>query len=271
MSDGERPLHAVLVRSPEVFSPVVVAGVLARRARAPALDFVPPARRAWGVAAEALPAADAEALAAELTAAGQTALAAPTSLLETLPAPVQVVKAEFSGDGFDVVAGREGVVPERLSWARLAALCAASVETRSTMTVTEGGQEMGERMLRLGLSMATGLPMMKSKSETKRVVESRDRSLTLDLLFLEPAKRLRVDAKHFDYALLGPKMTYGAETNFVALLEEFAARAPNALRGKGFRGLLAHRPAAECGYESLEDLQREERWLLTLAALRAAL
>ncbi|MFI5350688.1 MAG: hypothetical protein ACHQ2Z_14170 [Elusimicrobiota bacterium] len=272
MSDGGRPPHAVLVRSPEKFLPTAVASVLGKRAKAPALDFVAAVRRSWGLIAESLPAGDAEALAAELTAAGQTALAAPSSLLEAPQPPVPVAKAEFSGDGFDVVSGRENTAPERLSWTRLAALCAAGLEVRTSTTVTETSpMDIGEKAMRLGLTMATGIPMMGSKKEVKRVVETKDRALMLDLLFLAPSRRLRIDARAFDYSLLGPKMGYGAEVNFHALLAELVARAPGSLRGKGTRAMLARRPAGESHYESLDELEREERWLLTLAALRAAL
>jgi hypothetical protein len=272
MSAGERPPHSVLVRSPEKFLPTAVASVLAKRAKVPALDFVAPIRRGWGIVAGPLPATEAEALAAELTAAGQAALAAPTSLVEEIPAPVQVGKAEFSGDGFDVVSGRANAAPERLSWTRLAALCAAGVEIRTSTTVTETApMEIGEKAMRIGLTMATGIPMMGSKKEVKRVVETRDRALLLDLLFLGPPRRLRVDARAFDYSVLGPKMGYGAEVNFLALVGELIARAPAALRGKGTRAMIARRPAGDSLYESLDDLEREERWLATLAALRAAL
>jgi hypothetical protein len=272
MSEGGRPPHAVLARSPEKFLPTAVASVLAKRAKAPALDFVAPVRRAWGVIAEALPAEAAEALAADLTAAGQTSLAAPSSLLEAPPPPVLVAKAEFSDDGFDVVSGRANAAPERLSWRRLSALCAAGLEVRTTKTVTETTpMEMGEKAMRLGLTMATGIPLMGSKKEVKRVVETKDRALMLDILFLGPSRRLRVDAQAFDYSLLGPKMGYGVEVNFHALLAELAGRAPAALRGKGTRAMLARRPAGESQYESLADLEREERWLLTLVSLRAAL
>ncbi|MFI5345789.1 MAG: hypothetical protein ACHQ51_05390 [Elusimicrobiota bacterium] len=272
MTGGERPPHAVLVRSPEKFSAAAVAGVLARRAKAPALDFAGPARRAWGVAAEALPAGEAEALAADLSAAGQEALAVPSSLIEAPAEPVLVSKAELSADGFDVTAGRANAAPERLSWARLVAICAGGVEERSSKTVTESSPvEMGEQAVRLGLTMATGIPLMKSAVKKQRVVETRDRALALDLLFLEPSRRVRVDARAFDFSLLGDKMTYGAETNFLALVEELVSRAPRALRGKGTRALLARRPAGDSLYEGFDDLAREERWLLTLAALRAAL
>lgn len=272
MSAEARPPHAVLARSPETFAPAAVAAVLGKRAGQPALDFMAAARRAWGVVAESLPAAEAEALAAELTAAGQPALPAPASLLETPPAPVPVGKAELAGDGFDVVSGREGAAPERLSWAKLAAVCAGSVELRSSATVTEGGgpAEATERAVRVGLTMVTGLPLMKGKTETKRAVETKERVQVMDLLFWEPSRRLRIEARAFDFSLLGARMAYAAEPNFLLLLEELASRAPSALRGKGTRALLARRPAAESLYESLDDLGREERWLLTLAALRAA-
>lgn len=272
MSEGEGAPQAVLVRSPEKFAPMAVAGVLGRRAKAPALDFVAPARRAWGLVAETLSPEDAKSLAADLTAAGLDAVAVPASLLEAPASPVGVSKAELSREGFEILAGRANAAPERLAWSRLAAVCAASVEERSSKTVTETKPvEAAEQAVRLGLTMATGLPLMKSASKVTRVVETRDRALVLDLLFLEPSRRLRVDPRAFDFSCLGAKMTYGAETNFLALVEELTARAPRALRGRGTRALLGRRPSAESSYESLDDLAREERWLQNLAALKAAL
>lgn len=270
MSEGERPPHAVLVRSPEKFLPTAVAAVLGKLRKAPALDFVAPVRASWGVVAESLPAAEADALAAALTAGSQPALSAPTSLLETPPPAVQVTKAELAGDGFDVVSGRANAAPERLSWTHLAALCAAGVEVRTSQTITEKEpMDIKERAVRLGLTMATGIPLMGGKKEVTRVVETKDRALTMDLLFLNPARRLRIEARAFDYALLGPKMAHAAEVNFGILLAELASRAPAALRGRGTRALLSK--TGESRYESLADLEREERWLLTLAALKAAL
>ena len=272
MTEGARPPYAVLLRSPEKFLPTAVAAVLAKRAKAPALDFVAPVRASWGIIVESMPGADAEALANELTAAQQAALAVPSSLLEAPPPEILAAKAELSGDGFDLVAGRANAAPERLSWTRLAAICAAGLEVRTSKTVTETTpMELGEKAVRLGLTMATGIPLMGSKKEVKRVVETRDRALMVDLLFLNPVRRLRIDARAFDYSLLGPKMGHAAEVNFSVLLLELVARAPAALRGKGTRAFLNKRPAGESRYESLADLEREERWLLTLAVLKAAL
>jgi hypothetical protein len=270
MSEGERPPHAVLVRSPEKFLPTAVAAVLAKRKKQPALDFVAPVRTSWGLIAESLPAVEADELAAALTAGGQPAVSAPTSLLETPPPPVLVTKAELSGDGFDVVTGRANAAPERQSWTHLAALCAAGIEVKTSQTITEKApMDIKEKAVRLGLTMATGLPLMGGKKEVTRVVETRDRALTLDLLFLNPSRRLRVEARAFDYSLLGPKMAHAAEVNFGLLLAELAARAPAALRGRGTRAMLAK--TGDSRYESVADLEREERWLLTLAALKAAI
>lgn len=271
MSDAFRPAHAVLVRSPEGFSAAVVAGVLAGRARVPALDMAAAVHRSWGLVAESLPAAEAEDLAAALGAAGQDCVAVPTSLLEQVPPVVSATKIRFSDGGFELLEGRERPSPERMPWPRLAALCAAGLEVKMTTTVAEGAgpAAMAERAVRLGLTLVTGLPLMKRRAEAKRTVESRDRRLLLDILFLDPPRRVRVDAGDFDYSVLGARMGYGAELNFRSLLEALALRAPPALLGRGSRALLARRPAGESLYESLDLLEREERWLLSLAALRA--
>ncbi|MDP3541462.1 MAG: hypothetical protein Q8T11_03215 [Elusimicrobiota bacterium] len=246
MSEG-RPPHAALLRAPAGFDARLVAGVLARRSALPAESWLPVVRRAWGIVAEPSAAEDAEALAAALTAAGQPALAAPVSLLEEPPPEVVVTKAELSGDGFDVVAGR-GAEVERLTWTHLKVVSAGAV--------VEGG---------LKPAAVPG-----GKGNTRPVSEDR-RTPFIDLLFAAPARRLRIIAEGFDYAALGPKMSYSAELNFRTLAAELCARAPAALRGKGARGVLSKAPSGALEYESFDDVQREERWLLALSALEAAL
>jgi hypothetical protein len=187
------------VRSPADFSIPAVAEVLAKRAGVPVLDMIPAVRKGWGLVAESLPAAVAQSLAAELKAAGQDALAVPSNLLEELPACVSATKADFTPESFDLVAGLEGALAERLLWPRLALICAAALETRISTTVVEprGGAQRAEQAVRLGLSLATGLPLMK-KAEVQRVVETRDRRMFMDLVFTGPARRLR-GRRRFDY------------------------------------------------------------------------
>ena len=272
MTDASRPDQAVLVRLVEKFSASTVASVLGHRAKAPALDFVVSLRRSQGLVAPVLAAVDADALAAALTQAGQDAIAAPTSLIEELPEPVLVSKADLAGDGFDLVAGPQNAVARRYSWGELAALCAGAVETKTVKTVTEGGSssDVAKRAMRLGLTMVTGVPMLGGKTEKKRDIASTDRALTLDMLFVNPTRRLRIVARAFNFGLLGPQMAHTAEANFSILCKEIAAHAPGALRGKGMRGVLAGR-LGDAFFESLADLEGEERWLLNLAVLHAAL
>lgn len=269
MSDGGvRPPHAVVLRSPGSFNPRQVAVVLAQRGPLTAENLLPLVRRSWGIVAEPSTAEEAEALASALTAAGQAAVAVPVSLLEEPPAAIAVTKAELSGDGFDVLAGRAGAEIQRLVWTHLKVLSAGAVTETSRKTVTEG-PSTGEKVVRLGATLVTGLPLLGGKSKTRKVLEER-RTPFIEMIFVAPARRIRILAAEFDYTALGPKMSYSAELNFRALVLELAARAPAALRGKGARAILAKAPSRELTYDSFDDAQREERWLLALDTLGAA-
>ncbi|MDD5305374.1 MAG: hypothetical protein PHS14_19930, partial [Elusimicrobia bacterium] len=266
MSDaGGRPPHAVLLRAPSRFDTKAVAAVLSGHSRLPAESWIPVVRRGWGILAEPSSAEEAEALAAALTAAGHPAVAVPVALLEEPPAATLVTKAELSGDGFDILAGRAGAEVQRLVWTHLKVLSAGAVSETGRKTVTEG-PSAGEKAVRLGATLVTGIPMMGGKTKTRQVIEER-RIPFIELLFAAPARRVRILAAEFDYTVLGPKMSYSAELNFRALVSELAARAPAALRGKGARAILAKAPSGELAYESFDDVQREERWLAALDAL----
>ena len=264
MNEGGHPPHAVLLRDPARDLNLVAVALAARSKLSPE-NWMPALRRNWGILLEPSSAEEAEALANALTKAGHAAVAVPVSLLEDPPAPVLVAKAELWGDGFDVVAGES----ERLSWSRLKVISAGAVSRSDSKSVTEG-PSLAEKSVRLGLTMATGLPLMGGKTKTRAVVTERRESF-IELIFVEPARRVRIMAANFDYAALGEKMSYSAELNFRALVGELTARAPAALRGKGARGVLTKAPSGELAYESFEEVEREERWLLALAVLGAAL
>lgn len=267
MSAG-RPPHAVLLRAPARFDARAVAAALAKRSKLPSETLLPVIRRSWGIVAEPSAAEDAEDLAADLTAAGQPAVAVPVSLIEDLPPAVSVTKAELSGDGFDIVSGRGNAERERLLWSHLTVLSAGAVVETARKTVADG-PSLAEKSVRLGMTMATGLPLLGGKGKTRQVAEER-RANFIELVFAAPARRVRILADGFDYAALGAKMTYSAELNFRALTAALAANAPGGLRGRGARAVLAKAPSGELAYESFEDVEREERWLSTLAALGAA-
>jgi len=246
----------------------VVAAALARRASLPAETLLPVVKRGWGIVAEPSGAEDAEALAADLSAAGQPAVAVPVSLLEEVPPAVSVTKADLSGDGFDIVSGRGNAVHERLLWSHLSVLSAGAVIESGLKTVTEG-PSLAEKSVRLGVTMATGLPLLGGRGKTRQVSQEK-RTPFIEMIFSAPSRRVRILADGFDYGALGEQMTYSAELNFRALTAALAARAPGCLRGRGARAVLTKAPSGELAYESFEDAEREERWLATLAALGAA-
>lgn len=267
MSEG-RPPHAVILRAPARFDPRAVAAALAKRSQLPSETLLPVIRRSWGIVANPSVAEDAEALAADLTAAGHPAVAVPVSLIEELPAAVSVTKADLSGDGFDIVSGRGNAQHSRHLWSHLKVLSAGAVVETARKTVTEG-PSLAEKSVRLGMTMATGLPLLGGKGKTRQVAEER-RVNFIELAFAEPSRRVRILADGFDYAALGAAMTYSAELNFRALTAALASRAPACLRSRGARAVLAKAPSGELAYESFEDVEREERWLSTLSALGAA-
>lgn len=266
---GVRPPHAVVLRAPTRFDMKAVAAVLAGCGLLTAENWLPVVRRCWGIVAEPSVAEEAEALATALSAAGLAAVAVPVSLLEEPPTALIVTKADLSGDGFDILAGRAGAEAQRLVWTHMKVLSAGAVSETSRKTVAEG-PSAGGKALRFGATLVTGLPLMGGKSKTRQVSEER-RTPFIEMIFVSPARRIRILAAEFDYMVLGPKMSCSAELNFRALVSELASRAPGALRGKGARAVLSKAPSGELDYESFDDAQREERWLLALDSLGAAL
>lgn len=92
-----------------------------------------------------------------------------------------------------------------------------------------------------------------------------ERSMILDVLIDFPFRRLRVQAERFDFRCLGGRMNLDARNNLRELVCALCALSPSALRGRGTEMLLADGRAEPLSYDAVEDLEREERWLLTIA------
>ncbi|MBI4425319.1 MAG: hypothetical protein HY554_16435 [Elusimicrobia bacterium] len=90
------------------------------------------------------------------------------------------------------------------------------------------------------------------------------KQMLLEILLQSPFRRLRIDAERFDFRCLGRRMNYDARNNLRELARSVCALAPAALRSRGTASLLADRRSEPASYEALEDLEREERWLLTI-------
>ncbi len=247
--------------------PVDLAQAVASVRKAPVQDFLARARRAHGVVDTDLPQDQAVALVGALGAKGLPAVSLPGALLEEAPAPRPCPALTLGAAGLTLPA--DGAAP--LAWERLALVAAAAVKDRQRKVVkTQEGPDLKEQAVRIGLSLATGIPLgFGGRKEVEKVVETSELLYYVDLVFDEPRLRLRVEAQDFDFSCLGARMGPAAAPNFRRLLEELVQRAPKALQGAATRALLASRPLAPLAFDDLSDLDRECRWLCTLKALSA--
>jgi hypothetical protein len=229
-----------------------LAAVLARHRKAPLQDVVPPLRRCGGIVSETDDEAAALSDAAALSAAGFPARALASAALAALPPAHEARSLELG--------------PSSPLAGRLSLIAAAGItQTSSKLVKTEEGPGPGEKAARIGLTLVTGIPLGGgSKKEVIKKVESTDLLFFVDLLLEGPSERMRVDAARFDFSCLGAAMGFGALENLRRLLAALAALRPQARLNRGARILLENKPVREMGYESLADLEREQRWRLTL-------
>ena len=147
----------------------------------------------------------------------------------------------------------------------LIAAAAITVTSTTTKTVKEG-PSAAQKLISTGILLTTGLPIKVGGRErsVQKTQSQSDLAFFADLHYENPARRLRIDASHFDYAFLKERKLYPVMGNFKLLLSDLAQSAPEAWRNHGARILLDGKSLSTMGYESLADLERESRWLLTL-------
>lgn len=267
---SEAPLkYAVLISEPGHLKPVEIAKVLAVFRRVPVQDVVPAARKSWGILEENLEDGTAREMADSLKAAGLGAIALPQGLMEDLPSAQAVSKMPFSTEGLfpELVPGQL----ERIPWERLALIAAVGFKEKVVRRIkVQEGPGLARKALDLGMRLATGFAvgLGGGKREVEKTVESSDLVFYLDLILKDSPQRLRIDAQDFDFSCLRGRMAYNVASNFKILVAELAQHAPGATRNRGAQVLLDGKPLREMGYESLAELERESRWLLTLRAVK---
>jgi len=248
MSDGGR--FILLQRDRLAQDPMKLAKALADVRGTPVQDQVLEAKRTWGIIAEDLSEGEARTLGKALRSSGIDCAVGPASALVELP-PLESVSTLEEVPSTDP-----------------ALIAAAGFEVTTTKRKTGGkGPSGAQKVARAAITMTTGLPIKvggrKRKVETTQ--EERNLGFFADLYFLTEGRRLRIEASHFDFSGLGDRMLYQAQGNLKRLLGDLVEKAPESWVNHGTRVLLEGRPIRTMGYRSLEDLDREARWLLTLA------
>ncbi|MDT8368155.1 MAG: hypothetical protein RQ745_03035 [Longimicrobiales bacterium] len=247
MNDTAR--FALIQRDRESHDPMALARALAAVRETPVQDQVLAAKRAWGIVADDLPESEARALGRALGASGVECAVGPTGALAELPA-------------LEAVRTVDALPPAHPILIAVAGLTITAPTTRAEAKGPSGAQKAASA----AIMMTTGLPIR--IGGRKRPVEKTHDEPSLvfyaDLYYANPPRGVRIDASNFDFSCLETRMLYQAQGNLKLLIGDLAGAAPEAWTNHGARVLLEGRPIRTMGYATLDDLEREARWLLTL-------
>ena len=265
MNEPAASLFSLLLSDPVSPESRLIAEALAKFLNVPFLDAMHKAKHAWGVLSEGMDETAAQELKTFFAGSGVSCLVVPDSTLVSLPPAQMITKGEFSSEGIRVPMKPGEVALFR--WDRLRVIGAAGFNETTTRTVQkESGPSMGQKALSLGILMSTGIPLSVGgkKKKVEKIEQREEQVFFLDLLYDHPPFRLRIDARYFDYSFLKERKAYNAFGNFRILVEDVVRLAPPAFQSRGARVLSQGKPASGMGYESLDDLERECRWLAAL-------
>jgi len=244
---SEASSFSVILTRPDERDPVALAKALAGIRNTPVQDQVGPAKSGWGVVAENVSAGEAQRMTEDLRQAGLASQV--VSTLAPLPESQPLTRWEPAAAD------------------RLVLIAAAGITVTSTTTKTvKEGPSAAQKILSAGILLSTGLPIKIGGKDrlVHKTQQHSDLVFYVDLLYRDPPRRLRVDAERFDYSFLKERKLYFLMGNFKLLVGDLAQAASTSWRNHGARVLLENRPLQTMGYESLADLERETRWLLTL-------
>ncbi len=224
-----------------------------------------------GVLVDNIDPAGAEALVAALHETGEASFAVPAEQIVPLPraVPVHAVNLTKTDLGPLDTVGRQEKAPWEAAIVLALGGVAAQKEERRTKGEgsvlsqpigTAGAFAMGG-MAGVALSVSGSAMRSAMSAETVHRTEQR---VWLDLVFLKPLRRYRIDSGQFDYSLLGDQLAMGGDANIQTLARWFLYAGPGMvtnidaveLQEKGKVGL-PH--LGEKGYNELVH------WLINLA------
>ncbi|MDE2292910.1 MAG: hypothetical protein KGL53_12585 [Elusimicrobia bacterium] len=266
---SEEPiLYSVILTGDAPPKPMDLARAVAKARKVPALDLAPRLRSSGGIVEEKVPKEEAETVEKALETEGIAALAVPASLLEELPEARAANSLEFL-EGALAHGNRQGG-SGRAEHRRLVLVCAATLsETVSEGSRPEIGPDPSKQFLKKTFSAMTGIPTSLGGkapefAPRKAVVED---YFLLEFHWKDPAERVRVDSRRFDFSCLGARKGHALPGNVKVLVSLLKDLAPHARLNRGAKVLFEGRPMREMGYENAGEFEREARRLLTLAAL----
>ncbi len=260
-------MNSLLLIHAEDFQNPKVSEVWAKMQGCPFSEASVYLKKSWGLLSERLSTDDAARLVEAFQKKGLDIQSVPSSDL-TIPPAVQPVKfLRFSTAALSL---QNGATEATQPWGDLKALFAYALNESFTKTTKiTHGPSPSEKLAKTAILLGTGIPLPMSRKKTvEKTVTHHELSFFMDLIFASPLRRFRVDGQHLDYSFLGPKKEMGAQGNFRLLFEELKARVPQAFLNKGSRVLAARQPVSTMGYETVDDVERETKWYLSLQGMK---
>jgi hypothetical protein len=140
-------------------------------------------------------------------------------------------------------------------------------EERETTVTTREGPSAGEKAAKLGILLATGIPLPIGKEqEVKKTVRSGEYFMCVDVITATDCYRVNPD--RFGFSGLSGPATWSGLDNARGFITDVSARAPQALLNRGARWVLDKKPLNTLGYDERFSYEKECRWLLQLIPLR---
>jgi len=244
--------YALIQLDRESHDPMALAKALAAIHETPVQDQVLVAKGAWGIVADDMSESEARALGRALRSSGVECAVGPTAALARIPAVEAVRTVDALPDAHPVLIATAGIT-----------------FTTTRTTTQKKGPSGAQQIASAAIMMSTGLPIKIGgrKRPVEKTHSEQSLAFYVDLYYDEPSRRLQIDASNFDFSCLGERMLYQAQGNLKLLTGDLVQASPEARVNHGTRVLLEGRPIRTMGYGSLEDLEREARWLLTLRAM----
>ncbi|HET6384543.1 MAG TPA: hypothetical protein VFJ58_14205 [Armatimonadota bacterium] len=247
---------------------VTVAGpIVARRLQMPLAEAAGRVRSARGILMRMLERPAAEQMAAELSAAGIPATAAPDVM--TAPPVRPYVLRNASATGTSFMPHKDlGRAVDPLPWTEVKVVVAGQAPEVETRRVKVGGDRRWALVsTAVGLVAGVPVPPRFGGSATTRLEEHVEIRNWLDILGGDPIQHYRIDGGRFNYASILPQPAPVAEANFCYLVTGLITAAP----GCATNVLPCH--IGQDGSLSLEvfsdiyDYEKAVTWLLALQRL----
>jgi len=240
----------VILARPDGRDLVALAKALAAARKTLVYDQMMTAKNAWGIVAENLTEPEAKALVQALRSSGVESVVCPSASLLPLPSAEPAATLQALPASPPVLIAVAGIT--------------------STNTVKERPSGALKILNIANLLAGAGLPIRIGGKE--RVVEKTQQHSEIvfyaDILYKAPPRRLRIDARRFDYSFLKERKLYQTRGNFKLLIGDLVKGSPEAWKNHGTQILLEGKHIHTMGYQSLADMERETRWMLTLQSLK---